>query len=200
MTAADSILDTWTGWIDTIHKDVTDLVIGWHIFWDVQGIIKRNPKIQKPSSFYGWLGMTYTAWGSMAVRRQLDNDSVSLKKLLDEIAKTPDILSRERYVSAYATTLMGGSEADAPVESAAQGMQGGAYALSGAEAEEIANRSFDEFAGRGGQHVRKDAIECDVSRLREVGEKIKTFADKKIAHLLDSNRKRLRRLMIWMTA
>ncbi len=62
MTAEDQAFQKWTAWIDTIHKDVINLVIGRHIFCEVQKIISANLSIQKPSSFYGWLGMTYTAW------------------------------------------------------------------------------------------------------------------------------------------
>jgi hypothetical protein len=185
MTETDKIFEKWTGWIDTIHKDVTDLVIGRHIFWEVQAIIKGNPKIRKPSSFYGWLGMTFTAWGSMVVRRQLDNDSPSLKKLLSEMVIKPEVLSRERYVTAYATTLMGPSERTVRDTSADSHMQGGAYALGRAEAEQIANRSFDVLAGLGGPHVPGSRIERDISQLREVGERVKVFADKRIAHLVD---------------
>ncbi len=175
----------WRSWLRIIAKDVQDLVIGRHIFWEVQGIIKANPKIQKPSSFYGWMGMTYAAWGLMAVRRQLDNDSVSLKKLLGEMAIKPQILSRERYVAAYATTLMGPAARAVREGSADSHMQGGAYAISRAEAEEIANRSFDKFAGRGHPHIPKERIESDISQLRQVTEQVKVFADKRIAHLVN---------------
>jgi hypothetical protein len=191
MTQEDKTFRTWTGWIDTIRKDVTDLVIGKHVFWEVQDIIKANLAIQKPSSFYGWLGMMYTAWGSMAVRRQLDNDSVSLKKLLSEMANSPELVSRQRYVSAYAATLTGNSEHVSPLPSAASEAQGGAHVFTRAEAERIANRGFDKFAGRGNPYVPKDAVERDISQLREVGENVKVFADKNIAHLVDFQPKAL---------
>lgn len=185
MTAEDETFQKWTKWIDTIHTDVADLVIGRHIFWEVQDIIKANPKIQKPSSFYGLLGMTYGAWGSMGVRRQLDNDSVSLKRLLSQMAQTPQILSRQRYVAAYAVTLMGSSNVPPPISQSDKLAEGGTYALDRSEAEEIANRSFDKYAGHSDSHVPKDTIEQDISQLRNLGERVKVFADKKIAHLVE---------------
>lgn len=185
MTTQDEAFQKWTEWIDTIHKDVTDLVIGRHIFWQVQNIIKANPKIQKPSSFYRWLGMTYTAWGPMGVRRQLDNDSVSVKRLLSEMAQKPEVLSRQRYVRAYAAKLTGSRNVTTPISPLDDPAQGGAYAVQLSEAEEIANRSFDGYAGHRNSHVAKSAIEQDISQLRDGSDKVKVFADKKIAHLVE---------------
>jgi hypothetical protein len=185
MTAEDEAFQKWTGWIDAIHRDITDLVIGRHIFWEVQDIIKANAKIQKPSSFYGWLGMTYAAWGPMGVRRQLDMDtrSISLRRLLTEMARTPQIVSRPRYVTTYATKLLGTSDPSPSIPEPENERQGGAYALGRSEAEDIANKSFDDYAGQGKQHISEDGIKRDLAELQSRSHKVERFATKKVAHL-----------------
>jgi hypothetical protein len=187
MTAEDKDCQKWTKWIDTIHKDVTGLVIGRHIFWEVQNIIKANPKIQKPSSFYGWLGMTYGAWGPMAVRRQLDMNrrSISLRRMLAEMIRKPQVLSRSRYVSICATKLIGTSPPDASVPSPElqNETQGGAYALDRSEAERIASGIFDDYAGRGNDHIPQSKIKRDMEELLTKSQSVERFATKKVAHL-----------------
>jgi hypothetical protein len=183
MTAEDEAFQKWTGWIDAIHKDVTDLVIGRHIFWEVQDIIKANPRIQKPSSFYGWLGTTYTAWGPMAVRRQLDMDnrSISLRRLLTEMISMTQGLTRERYVSIYSAKLRGPNSPPCSRRDCAS--EGGAYALNAAEAECIANKSFDTYAGPGNAHIPDTKIKKDLDELTAESERVERFATKKVAHL-----------------
>lgn len=185
MITADEAFQKWTEWIDLVHRDVTDLVIGRHIFWEVQDIIKANPKIQKPSSFYGWLGMTYTAWGPMGVRRQLDMDtrSISLRRLLTEMAHASQTLSRRRYVTMYAAKLMGTSDLSHSIPRPANEEQGGAYALELLEAEEIASRSFDHYAGQGNEHIPESEIKRDREELLTESHRVERFATKKVAHL-----------------
>lgn len=187
MTHEDEAFQKWTEWIDIIHKDVSDLVIGRHVFWEVQGIIKANPKIQKPNSFYGWMGMTYAAWGPMAVRRQLDDDrrSISLRRMLAEMIEKPQVLSRSRYVSIYAIRLIGeGSQnASVPSPEPQNETQGGAYVLSRSEAECIASKSFDQYAGQEQNYIPKCKIERDINELLNKTQAVERFATKKVAHL-----------------
>jgi len=188
MTVEDEAFQKWTEWIDAIHRDVTDLVIGRHIFWEVQGIIRANPRIQKPSSFYGWLGMTYTAWGPMGVRRQLDMDSrsISLRRMLTEMISMPQVLSRRRYVSSYAAKLVGASDPRPSVPKPANDGEGGAYALDPVEAEEIASRSFDQYAGQGNERIPESEIKRDLEELLSKSHRVERFATKKVAHLDES--------------
>ncbi len=121
----------------------------------------------------------------MGVRRQLDKraDSVSLRRLLGEMAQKPQILSRQRHVIAYAVKLMGGGDT-APSAPPPDGeVQGGAYALTRSEAEHIANESFDKYADRGNPHMPPSVIQQDLADLEKQGNTVKTFATKKVAHL-----------------
>ena len=66
-------------------------------------MIKANPKLHKPSAFYGFLGNAYASLGLTAVRRltKAQKDSVSLTRLLEEIKDYPAIVNRERCVSLF---------------------------------------------------------------------------------------------------
>lgn len=94
----------WVKWLDKdIYHEVLVLSDYQFIFWEVQKIIQENPKIQKPSSFYSFVGQWYSTAAVMSIRRQIKNqkDSISLARLLSEIIETPEILSRERFLSLY---------------------------------------------------------------------------------------------------
>ena len=71
------------------------------MFWEVQDIIRENPRIQKPSAFYSYLGRTYLSHALAGLRRQIkpQKDSISFVGLLYEIAKNPEELSRNYYRS-----------------------------------------------------------------------------------------------------
>jgi hypothetical protein len=95
--------EKWQKWIEVIFKDVQTALVYQKVFWEVQDIIKENPKIQKPSTFYQFLGSGFATLGAVAVRRQIktQKDSISLALLLKEIASDPQVLSRERYCSIH---------------------------------------------------------------------------------------------------
>ena len=84
-------------------RKVIELVRSKHIFWQLGDIVKNNPEIQKPNSFYKFVGETYFAYAVMGIRRQIkpQRDSISLVGLLKEIVEMPCILSRERFVGLY---------------------------------------------------------------------------------------------------
>jgi hypothetical protein len=185
MMAEDKVLEQWNKWIDRVCKDVTSLVVGRHIFKEVHDIIEGNPKIAQPSSFYEFLAVAYRDWGSMGVRRHLDSNNVSLKRLLNEMAKKPETLSRQRYLDIYIEALADTNPRGC-ISIAVNETQSGAHALDRSEAEQNANADFDEYAGHNSHHVPKDKIEGDISRLVHVGGRVKDFADRKIAHPVNS--------------
>ncbi len=146
----------WNKWLDVIYLEITRLSVNRNIFWEVQNIIKNNPKIQKPSSFYEFLGSTYVISALMGVRRQIkiDEDSISFAKLLKEICDTPEILSRNRFVALY----------------------------KGCAVEHLANKHFDKFAGKVGSHVDPDLIRLKLEELKIKARKCEKYADQRIAH------------------
>ncbi len=149
--------DKWNKWLDVIHLEITSLSRYRNIFWEVQKIIKNNPKIQKPSSFYEFLGASYIAFALMGIRRQIkiNDDSISFARLLNEICDTPAILSRNRFIALY----------------------------NGSTAERFANSDFDKFADKAGNHVDPSLVRKDLENLRNKFKELEKYADRKIAHL-----------------
>ena len=152
----DNRFNKWNKWLDVIYLEIRSLSVNKNIFWEVQNIIKNNPKIQKPSSFYEFLGNTYVISALMGIRRQIksDEDSISFAKLLKEICDTPEILSRNRFVALY----------------------------KGSAVEHLANKHFDKFAGKVGSHVDPNLIRFKLENLKVKARKCEKYADQRVAH------------------
>jgi hypothetical protein len=123
----DPKLKKWIKWLKVIRDEVVYLLINRNIFWEVNEIIKNNKDIQKPSQFYNFLGDTYASYALMGIRRQvkIDSQSISLVRLLKEIIKNPEKLSRQYYKSLY----------------------------KGSVVEHLADKHFDKYAGLGKDHI-----------------------------------------------
>ena len=160
MTDRD-LIENWERRLDLIDDDVVQsLLVRRYVFREVQEIVERNPRIQKPSIFFDWMASGYVASAVMAVRRHVDpdTDAVSLITLLREIRKRPDLLSRERHVERYREE-------------------------GGAEFEEVGHREFDRFAGQGGSHVDPRLVRDDITALQRLTGDLERYATKRVAHL-----------------
>jgi hypothetical protein len=166
MPRNDQLIDKWNRWIKIIYKDLQGLLIMRHIFWEVQEIIKRNDRIQKRSTFYKWMGSTYSASVSVGIRRQVDErrDSVSLLRLLSDMKRNPTALTRERHRSLYSP----------------ENLKVG-----------LADRCFDKYSGTGKAHADANKIEADIEKLKTATAEVKHYVDKSVAHM---NASRLTRI------
>lgn len=153
----DQRFEKWERWLETIREEVMDLVRSKHIFWKLGDIVKNNPKIQKPNSFYKFAGDTYVAYSVMSVRRQIKyskcKQSISFVGLLKEIIQTPCVLSRERFVALY-----------------------------GKDAQFEANHDFAQFTQEYTDYIDPCLVHQDLHKLKELGNKVEEFADRQIAH------------------
>jgi len=157
----------WNEWIDRILSEIRTLSIDRNIFWEVQEIIKNNPKIQKPSKFYNFLRNNYTASALMGIRKQvkIDKDSISFARLLQEICDTHKILSRTRFFDNYKESTV--------VEIAK---------LMGKTVEEFESRNFNQFAGKTVNYADPELIESDLKKLKSKAQKCEKYADRRVAH------------------
>ena len=66
-------------------------------------IVKNNPEIQSPRDFHDWVRKNYASAVAIHIRRELDigSDVVSLKRLLTQIQKNPQIITKEWFKSMY---------------------------------------------------------------------------------------------------
>ncbi len=122
-------------------------------------MIKANPKLHKPSAFYGFLGNAYASLGLTAVRRltKAQKDSVSLTRLLEEIKDYPAIVNRERCVSLF---------------------NGGTIS------ESIAGGEFDRICGgTTGEHIDPTVVQAELDEIAKRTATLEKFVDRKVAHL-----------------
>jgi len=152
----DPRLKKWLRWLKVVHDDIQQLLVKRNIFWDVQGIIKANGELHKPSSFYTYLGDTYIAYITIGIRRQIkiDKQGISFARLLTELADTPSVLSRKYYGDLYKGSVI---ELDA-------------------------NRDFDRFCGSDNICISTDMVNADLGKLKRLASVVEDFADKRIAH------------------
>lgn len=152
----DNRFEKWKEWLDVILSEIEDLSWDRYIFREVRDMIRNNPKIQKPSYFYEFLGNLYGERVLMVVRRHVKTkgNSISFARLLEEICETPQFLSRTRFVALY----------------------------KGGPSEHLANEHFEEFGGKRGSHVYPKRVESDLETLKGKLRKCEDYADKRIAH------------------
>ena len=152
-------LQKWLRWMGTIHDEILGLVRDTNMFWEVQDIIRANPRIQKPGAFNRYLGRTYLSHALAGLRRQIkpNKDSISLVGLLNEIGRNPGELSIDYYCSLL-------PENSIPQELA------------------IIKGDFKRHADPCGRHVCPKMVEEDRDSLKKAVEACEEFADKRIAH------------------
>lgn len=152
----DLKLKKWIKWFDVIQNEVTNLLIQKDIFWEVNNIVKNNTTIQKPSSFYKYFGDTYIAYVIMGIRRQIkiNKYSISLARLLSEIIRNPEKISRKYYTSLY----------------------------KGSDVEYFADKHFDKFTDTNGDYISEKMVKEDLVQLRQAAIKCEELADKRFAH------------------
>ena len=152
----DPRLSKWLRWLEVIKSEIQDLVVSKYTFHEVQKMIAENPTIQVGNSFYRYITSTYVSHTVIGLRRQVkaDPQSISLALLLQELIKTPEVLSRKYYLALY----------------------------KGSTVKDLADKDFDRFAAQGASHIDPSQVEKDLNRLRDITKKCEDFADKRIAH------------------
>lgn len=149
-------LRKWTRWFETVTDEIKRLLYYKHIFWEVQTIINSNSELQRPSSFYTYLGDTYVTYIAMGVRRQIkvQNKSISFARLLSEIQDDPTMLSRQYYRSLY----KGPQWTDEP------------------------DMEFDKFCGSNKDFISPGMVNTDLQELKKAASRVEDLADRRIAH------------------
>lgn len=136
----DQMYNKWHAWIGILDKEVRDLYTQRHVFQSVQEIVRDNSQIQSPGDFNYWLTAWYASSMSVAVRRQTDanKDSISYRRLLEEMKNNPTVLSRSRYKAAYVDDDYTESDAD---------------------------EGFDQLVGRGRAHIDSADVAKEIQDL-----------------------------------
>lgn len=96
------------GWLEVARKEVQDLLLGQYLFEGLQAIVRGNKKFESASGLFGeWVALSYAHSATVGVRRHLKagDDSVSLKRCLQEIRQYPELISRDFYIAFFADSL-----------------------------------------------------------------------------------------------
>ena len=175
-------LKKWLKWMEVIQTEIQKLLRDTNMFWEVQDIIRENPRIQKPSAFYSYLGRTYLSHALAGLRRQIkpQKDSISVVGLLDEIAKNPEELSRNYYRSLYANP--DGPDISQIEMEGREGLEEMGITDTSQLKDLIQMDDFARYADANGEHVCPKMVKDDLKRLKSALEKHEEFADKRIAH------------------
>ncbi len=177
----NSKLKKWLKWMETIQSEIQKLLRDTNMFWEVQDIIRENPRIQKPSAFYRYLGRTYLSHALSGLRRQIkpQKDSISFVGLLEDIAKNPEELSRSYYRSLCAYPD-GPEMSQIEMEGREELEEVGITETS--QQKNLIKDDFARCADASGEHVCPKMVKDDLKRLKSAVEKHEEFADKRIAH------------------
>ena len=151
-------LEKWLKWMEIIHDEVQLLVLEAKVFWEVQDIIRNNPSIQKPSSFYGYLGRSYLSHALVGLRRQIkpNKDSISFVGLLEDIAQNPTELSLSYYRSHRGELVI--LDID------------------------VVKEEFSKYADPNCEYICPKKVVADLNELKKAARACEEFADKRIAH------------------
>lgn len=146
-------------WLKVIVEEVQELLLDDHVFWELQDIIRSNPRFSTASGlFTQWMASAFVQATAVAVRRQAkaDGDSVSLKRFLQEVQKCPSLVSREHYIS-----LFKGKHPDLI---------------------EASQLEFDDVAGKGELYLPPARVVVHLRELDEAVKGIEHYTDRRIAH------------------
>lgn len=156
----DQRRDRARAWLKTIRADVQDLIIDVYIFWQLQEIIRRNPRLSAARShFFHWMMAAHVEATVIGIRRQVKNDrrSISLRRLLEEFANYPEIVSRTHHVRICMD-------------------------LSSSLPRRFHERTFDRFAGPGAPNGSPATVRLRIVRLQVLAANLERFADRRLAH------------------
>lgn len=154
----EEILKEWVEWIGVILGNIKNLLTSQEIYNTYLEIVKNNPEIQSPIDFHDWVRKNYASSVAIHIRRELDigPDVISLKRLLTEIQKNPQVITKAWFRSLYKRS----------------------------NAEYFADGDFKTVAGKGDFFDSKIATQ-DIEKLEALGKHIKDYATYRIAHNIE---------------
>jgi hypothetical protein len=88
-------------WITEIKHSCEKLKIKSYFYAEYLKIVKFNKDISSPPIFHEWVANNYYESALMNIRRLLDDhrDVISLNNLLSELRETPELITKEWYLS-----------------------------------------------------------------------------------------------------
>jgi hypothetical protein len=145
----------WKRQFKVIKNSVRDIAFRRFIYREVTRIIEKNAQLNVPSAFYDWMRIVYVTDMTISIRRLVDwhKDTISFVRLMEEIMKQPDVITRRRFTQPYKGFLKG-----------------------------FGNRDFDGFAKPGQNILNWRVIGRHRKMLVRSQRTIRGFINKHVAH------------------
>jgi HEPN superfamily AbiU2-like protein len=164
----DQRVETWATWLDkSVANDVYLMHLERHVWREMHEVIGENNKLKNTNSyFWEWLFDIYTKTQAGAVRRQADErkDVASLGRLLVEIRKSPQLLTRDWYLDHWGKDESYDGDDKAYWRRAGEG------------------EWAETFGGVVGDHIDPAVVGADLTELRQGSRKVKHYVNKHVAH------------------
>jgi len=153
----------WKRWLeDHIRPEIEYLLRLKAIYKTLGKIFTNSKRYPQRSTFYWYLGVTYSTSIVAGIYRLIDNrnDVISLLRLLNGIKQNPELISRRAY-----TRLNLKNESD----------------FTRACEKRRLNEEFTEWAGSG-EYIDSEIVTKDLQRINEVSKPLVKFRHKYIGH------------------
>ena len=150
-------IDKWKKWLKKIKADAQNLVMYRSMFKEVNEIINENTLLHDYNHYFRYMNDSHIALIIMGLRRQIKNDpqSISITRLLYEIADNAQLITRHYYVSLYSNSSI----------------------------QFLADEHFDQFCDdQGDPYISKSLVEADIDIFKEATLLVEKYADRIIAH------------------
>ena len=152
----DHKLKKWINWLDVIKIEISELLIGRNIFWQILEIVESNQVPEGKLILGHYLCASYVSHVVMGIRRQIkiSKQSISFALLLKEIIESPGLLSREYFKGLFKNS---------PIVNKA-------------------DDHFDEYSIGVYDHIAPQIVESDLEHLKKYSNNIEILADQRLAH------------------
>lgn len=149
-------------WLDVITHDVQWLLIDQFIFYELQKIVRQNPRFAECDGlFTRWMASGFAQASALGIRRhakykeQRDKTNISLLRFLTEVKNYPKLISRQFYLELYKAQ-------NAPII--------------------IGENDFNALAGVGVDYLPQPVVEKHIDELKTAVSSVETYVDRRIAH------------------
>lgn len=142
-----------------IRTQIASLAIHHEIYRQLQSAVSKNKALHHSTYLFSFVFNSYAASALMSIRRQVSKDSrkqsISLRRLLEEVHKNPSILNRSNFRKLYKGSVVEG----------------------------FADRDYDSALGETGlNYPRKDTVAEDLDLIIKMDATFKDYIDRELAH------------------
>jgi len=163
----------WRDELTRVRRDLTDILMSRQVIGKLRDVIARNERLQRWNVLLDRILRWYGTSTLVLMAREVDTGKrvVSLVRLLDDIRRHPEELTRERYRRLHT----GSAHAAAP--------SADPFALDPAHFEgELLDRAYDEIAGPNHQTFNVELIAAEIAELEAVADTVQQLRHTEYAH------------------